>query len=53
MSRKASATTNPAGVVIYASGSPVDKTKQVADSVFFSKPCDLRLLLAACRKTKS
>ena len=42
----------PHGRVIYASGSPRDTAKQVAGSVFFSKPCNVALLIQACRKTK-
>ena len=44
--------THPEGRVIYASGSPVDKAKQVTDSVFFSKPCNVTVLIDACRKAK-
>jgi CheY-like chemotaxis protein len=39
----------PDGGVIYASGSPPDPARRVPDSFFFSKPCDARKLVAACR----
>ena len=41
---------HPRGGVIYASGSPPDPARRVPDSLFFSKPCNVALLLAACRR---
>jgi hypothetical protein len=43
---------NPAGRVIYASGSPVDRSKKVPDSISLSKRCNVAVLIDACRKAK-
>ena len=39
---------HPEAVVVYCSGNPRDAGRQVSDSTFFSKPCDMEKLLKAC-----
>lgn len=39
---------DPKAVVVYCSGNPVDPGRQVQDSAFFSKPCDMEKLVKAC-----
>lgn len=41
---------NPKTAVIYCSGNPCDPLRQVPDSVFFTKPCRIDLLLEACER---
>lgn len=36
--------------VIYVSANPLVETRRVEGGVFFSKPCDMALLLAACKR---
>lgn len=44
----------PEAVVIYCSGNPVDGTRQVAQSTFLAKPCNMdKLLVAAGRPGKT
>ena len=42
---------HPIGGVIYVSGSPLDPARRVPNSLFFSKPYNAALLLAACRRS--
>ena len=39
--------------VVYCSGNPVDKARQVQDSLFLSKPCRIDILLNATRQPRN